>query len=344
MRSRACSRSDARTLAQAGSPSSSTSSCGVPCGFTRRSKKSTSNASRGARMRYLIEHESVLRFPNPIREHRSSCALAPREDAGALRLSVRGGGEPAHRCARISIATGNLVHRASLLAPTIRCCARVTAEVETALANPFDYCRFPPLRAALARAHRRDDPSLLDFVLHRSDAVPDLDGALADSLRPRPSIPAATAPERARADGMAGATFRYPRLDRGPRRARQSPSIAPGSVRTCHLVVAGGRSWDSPALRDGVRGSRQRSRRSGERQATHALRDVLIPGAGLARLRRHRGLITNDTYVPVAVGATSATPAAARTFRRRRRHPPESRCASNASSQQRERTATGHVP
>lgn len=260
-------------------------------------------------MRYLIEHETVLRFPKPVREHQFELRLAPREDAGLVRLSCDVVVEPAAPLRTHFDCFGNLVHRVTLLAPHDSLRARVTAEVETALANPFDYV---PISAASEQRwleqYVRDDPSVLDFVLHRSEAVPELEGSLAE-LGP----PAFDAERDLLQNGLAlmawaGATFRY--VPGSTEVHGALAEFAEHRAGVCqdfaHLVVAVVRSWGFAARY--VMGYADPGSVGVEpetEQATHAWADVLIPGAGWRGFDATAGLITNDTYVPVAVGRDS---------------------------------------
>jgi len=260
-------------------------------------------------MRYVIEHETALSFPKPVREHQFELRLAPREDGGVRRVSCEVEVEPAAPLRIHFDCFGNLVHRVSLLAPHDALHARVTAEVETSLANPFDYA---PLPVAAERRWvdqaLRDDPSLLDFVLHRSDAVPALDGELAEIAPP------AFDPGRALLQNLlalmawAGATFRY--LPGATEVHGALAEFAAQRAGVCqdfaHLVVAVARSWGFPARY--VMGYADPGSIASETpgpQATHAWADVLIPGAGWRGFDATAGLVANDSYVPVAVGRDS---------------------------------------
>jgi transglutaminase-like putative cysteine protease len=272
-------------------------------------------------MRYLIEHETSLSFPKPVREHQFELRLAPREDAGLRRISCDLTVEPAAPLRTHLDCFGNLVHRVTLLAPHESLCARVVAEVETALANPFDYAPIP-----VANERRwldqqlRDDPSLLDFVLHRSDAVPDVDEALAALGPPAYDADRALVQNGLALMAWAGATFRYV-----PGSTEVHGALA-GFVEQkagvcqdfAHLVVAVVRSWGfaaryvmgyadpgSVAPADAAAG-----------QATHAWAELLVPGAGWRGFDATAGLVANDTYVPVAVGRDSRdTPPLRGTFK-----------------------------
>jgi len=259
-------------------------------------------------MRYLIEHESVLAFPKPVREHQFELRLAPREDAGLRRLSCEIEVEPAAPLRTHVDCFGNLVHRVSLLAPHDSLRARVRTEVETALANPFDYVPLPAAeeRRWLERTLRHD-PTLLDYVLHRSDTVPEIAGSLGDLELP------AYADDRGLLQNMlallafSGATFRY-----APGTTEVHGALAEFAEQRsgvcqdfAHFVVAVARSWGFAARY--VMGYVDPGALSLEEsaEATHAWAEVLIPGAGWRGFDATAGLVANDGYVPVAVGRDS---------------------------------------
>ena len=126
-------------------------------------------------MRYLIEHESRLEFPTPVREHHCELRLAPRASDALHVLRCEVSVSPEAELAEHVDCYGNRVHRGSLMAPHERLAARLVAEVETRLVNPFDFVALTPVeeRAWLA-ARLREEPPLHDFLLHRSDAAPEL--------------------------------------------------------------------------------------------------------------------------------------------------------------------------
>jgi transglutaminase-like putative cysteine protease len=258
-------------------------------------------------VRYVIEHETVLAFPKSVREHQCELRLAPRDGEGQQRIACAIDVDPEGPLRAHVDCFGNTVHRLSLLAPHEHLRARVRAEVETQLANPFDYASLAPA-AELPWLERklRDDPSLFDFVLHRSDAVPDLNGTLGD--RPVPAHDAARTLLENVQDAMAwaAATFEYepgttavhaPLAEFAARRSGVCQDFA-------HCLVAIVRSWgfaaryamgyvDAGAVPDA------------EVQATHAWAEVLIPGAGWRGFDATSGLVVNDAYIPVAVGRDS---------------------------------------
>lgn len=272
-------------------------------------------------MRYLIEHESVLQFPKAVREHQFELRLAPRvavpgaaegafaDATGQRRVSCEIEVEPAAPLRTHLDCFGNLVHRVTLLAPHDALRVRVRTEVETALDNPFD---FAPIDAADERRWIEDrlraDPSLLDFVLHRSETVPELAGELGGLELP------IFDPERSVLQNLmallafVGATFRYAPGSTAVHGALAE--FAEQRAGVCqdfaHFVVAVARSWGLVARY--VMGYVDPGAVSEEAQAiqaTHAWAEVLIPGAGWRGFDATAGLVTNDAYVPVAVGRDS---------------------------------------
>jgi transglutaminase-like putative cysteine protease len=257
-------------------------------------------------VRYLIEHETVLEFQAAVREHHWELRLAPV--AGETLRVVR---------CEVSVAPdselrehidwcGNRVHRGSLMAPHDRLAARLVAEVETLLENPFDYAPLPPgdERAWLA-ARLREEPSLHDFLLHRGEAAADLAGFQdlgAPPLQPELSL----LENLLRAMDWARERFRYepgvtavhaPLADFARRGAGVCQDFA-------HLIVALTRSWGFPARY--VAGYVD----PGEdplqaRATTHAWAEVLVPGAGWRGFDATHGLVVNELYVRAAVGRDS---------------------------------------
>jgi transglutaminase-like putative cysteine protease len=256
-------------------------------------------------VRLLIEHETRLAFPVPVREHQCELRLAPRDDETQRRLSCEIEVEPAAELREHHDAFGNLVHRFALLAPHDRLVARVRSEVETSLANPFAYAPVTPggERAALER-RVREEPRLLDFVLHRSDAVPELGTTLGGAPLPTfaegidllGNVQAAMRWAAERFRWEPGTTEVHAALaDFAEQRAGVCQDFA-------HLLVALARSWGFAARY--VMGYVEGGTVQGE-AATHAWAEVWIPGAGWRGFDATSGLVANDCYVPVAVGRDS---------------------------------------
>jgi transglutaminase-like putative cysteine protease len=253
-------------------------------------------------VRYLIRHETRLAFATRVREQHCELRLAPVDDATQRRLALRLTVEPAAQLHAYADAFGNVVHHFDVLEPHDALVTRLETEVETLLANPFDYAAVAPLRerewiADALRAH----PPLWDFVLHRSAFTPDL-AQVAGGL-PAPPWEAGTPLVEAIQAGMRWiATL----LDYVPGASDVDTPLA--TVLECgggvcqdfaHLLVALMRGWGVPARY--VVGYLDPGYREGA-QATHAWAEVLVPGAGWRGADAVHQLFANDTYVKTAVG------------------------------------------
>ena len=257
-------------------------------------------------MRYLIEHESCLEFPAAVHEHHWELRLAPSagEMLRVLRCEVSVAPEAELR--EHVDCFGNRVHRGSLMAPHQELVARLVAEVETCLANPFDFAPLSPReeRAWLA-ARLREEPDLHDFLLHRSEAVPEL-GALADAEAPAPDAERGLLDNAQSAMAWARGRFAYepgataihaPLADFVERGAGVCQDFA-------HLMVAWVRACGFPARY--VTGYVDPGEEAVQaHESTHAWAEALVPGAGWRGLDATHGLVVNDLYVPVAVGRDS---------------------------------------
>lgn len=137
-------------------------------------------------MRYLIHHETSLSFPRPVREHQCELRLVPRDDERQRVLRADIDVHPPCHLGGYLDCFGNRVSTTSLVTPHDGLRVTLEAEVETRLANPFDYL---PVDAsaepAWIEAALRREPRFLDFVLHRSASVP-----LLSALPETPAVPA----------------------------------------------------------------------------------------------------------------------------------------------------------
>jgi hypothetical protein len=126
-------------------------------------------------VRYLIQREGRARFAVPVREHHIELRIAPWHDDAQRLLSLTLEVDPAADLASHYDCFGNLVHSFALMGSQSQIVTRLRAEVETLLANPFEFDSLPPVRE---RAWLADSlhqaPRLLDFVLHRSAFTPAL--------------------------------------------------------------------------------------------------------------------------------------------------------------------------
>jgi transglutaminase-like putative cysteine protease len=260
-------------------------------------------------VRLLIEHESRLAFADPVREHHCELRLAPREDVSQQRLWTRIEVEPAAALRSHIDGFGNLVHRCEWLAPHDRIVARVKSEVETSLANPFDYTALPPAaERGWLRQRLHEEPRLLDFVLHRSEAVPPLGGELAGVALPEfddgrtlvENVQAAMAWAAEGFQWAPGATGVHAALaEFAEQRAGVCQDFA-------HLLIALVRGWGFAAryVMGYVEGGTIDEAFQGA-EASHAWAEVLIPGAGWRGFDATAGLVAHDAYAAVAVGRDS---------------------------------------
>ncbi len=256
-------------------------------------------------MRYVIDHETELCFPEPIREHQLELRVVPRSDHGQRLLDFAIDIEPRRTLREHRDAFGNRVHRASLPGAHDRVLIRLHAEVETLQDNPFAWTPLPPdtERAAVDRA-LRDTPRLLEWVVHRSPAVPELARVAPDVALPEPDARRSLVENVQVAMTWAAERFAYE-----PGATETHAPLAVFLQRgagVCqdfaHFLVALVRSWRVPARY--VAGYIEPEVEEGE-TATHAWAEVLVPGAGWLGFDATHGLVVNDRYVAVAVGRDS---------------------------------------
>lgn len=256
-------------------------------------------------MYYLIEHETTLAFLEPVREHELELRLMPRDDAGQKLLTCAIELEPSATLRQHRDGFGNVVHRASLVAPHDRVSVRLRAEVETLRPNPFDWA---PLEVAAESAALertlRESPRLLEFLLPANETVPDLAGALRALGAPCRVATRPLADDLAAALTWLSATFTFlpgatdvhaPLSIFLEKRAGVCQDFA-------HLFLAMVRSWGVPARY--VTGYIDAGDQPGE-EATHAWAEVLLPGVGWRGLDATHDLWADDRYVAVAVGRDS---------------------------------------
>ncbi len=259
-------------------------------------------------MRYLIEHRTTLVFPTAVREHQCELRLAPRDNGDQRRLSYTITVSPDVELRESVDCFGNLVHRFSLLPQHDALDVQMAAEVETRLANPFDYMPLPPpLERAWVDRRIRDDLSLYDFVLHRSASVPDTSAL--KSVAP----PAYDADRSLLDNAQVAMSWIHDAIDYVPGATEVhdplSEIVARGAG-VCqdfaHLMIAIVRSWgfaaryvmgfvDAGTIPELAAGA----------EATHAWAELLIPGAGWRGFDATARLVANDAYVAVAVGRDS---------------------------------------
>jgi transglutaminase-like putative cysteine protease len=258
-------------------------------------------------VRYLIEHESALRFPEPVREHHCELRLAPHDGAAVALRRCEIAVEPEAPLREHVDCFGNRVHRFDLMAPHSEVRVRLRAELETLLENPFDYAPLPPAaERAFVERRLREEPTLHDFVLHRSPSVPALE-ALSELRPPKRSPTDSLIDDVQRLMAWAAAEFAY---EPGATDVHAPLShLLEARAGVCqdfaHLIVAVVRGWGFPAryvagyLDPGADAVQEGT------ETTHAWAEVLIPGGGWRGFDATHGLVANALYVPVAVGRDS---------------------------------------
>jgi len=259
-------------------------------------------------MRYLIRHETRLRFPEPVREHQCELRLVPRAHPGQTVVRAEVAVEPAAELLRYVDCYRNVVHAFSLIEPHDMLVTRLEAEVETALANPFD---FEPVPSAREQAWIADalgsEPRLYDFVLSRSAAVPALPAALGELAFPTHAWSRPLLDALQEAVAWIRDTFTYdPDATHVHATLAEVVALRAGVCQDfTHLLIAIARAWGVPAryvvgYQDPGNGDD-----AVPAQATHAWAEVLIPGAGWRGFDVTHGLLVNDRYVCVAIGRDS---------------------------------------
>jgi transglutaminase-like putative cysteine protease len=256
-------------------------------------------------VRYLIEHETSLTFPSPVREHQCELRLTPRQDATQRVHAIHIDTDPAAELFTYVDSFGNRVHHFSLIAPHDRLVTRLHTEVETLLANPFDYTALTPSQEhAWFMDILRTQPHLWSFVLHRSPVTPDLThlqhGFELPRYDPQQSLLHAV---QAAMDWIAS-TLTYKAGVTDVHSPLETVLVAQAGVCQdfAHLLLALVRWWGFPAryvmgyLDPGYIQSPD------IKPTTHAWAEVLIPGAGWRGFDATQQLVTDDTYVAVAVG------------------------------------------
>ncbi len=260
-------------------------------------------------MRYLIEHETVLEYPQGVREHHVELRLAPRNDGHQRVISCAIETEPSAELASYTDYFGNRVDYFCVIPLHNRLVTRLKSEVETLKENPFSFEAVTPAEEVmwLCDAVRRTPP-MNDFILHRSLLTPPvmklaevLECALPKPDRSRPlleSLLELLAWVPTILSYRSGTTEVHGTLTTA---VQQGSGVCQDFA---HLFITVARSWGIPAryvmgyLDPGISSE-------GEKLATHAWAEALVPGAGWIGFDATHNLLANDHYVAVAVGRDS---------------------------------------
>jgi transglutaminase-like putative cysteine protease len=264
---------------------------------------------------YLIEHETHVTFATAVREHHCEVRLTPRASPAQRVVRPEVHVEPGSDVLGFVDYFANQVHAIGIVQPHSSLVLSVRAEVETLLANPFDY-------ASVAVRHERDwvdrqlhaVPRLWDFVLHRSAWVPELTRG---PIRQAVAWPAWDA-SRSLLENVQAASawlhqaFRERAPDEPPPATLEEMLAAgtatPGDL--AHALVALVRSWEFAARY--ACGYREVDSEEGWRLEPHAWAEVLVPGAGWRGFDPDSQLVANDTFITLAVGRDVADTVALR--------------------------------
>ena len=252
-------------------------------------------------MKYAIAHTVRLAAAAPVWEHHCELRIAPSptpyQKVGDAALEV----EPAADVRSYRDGFGNTVFAFDLMAPHDAARVTMRATVETTLANPFDFRPVAPEgeRAAIADALHRQ-PRLWDFLLHKSAATPPLASLELSAPGRDPAKPLLVALQTV-VEWMANEFTVVADAAPAPTLAEAVCADGVDAVALAHLLISVARAWGAPARF--VRGYRDPAYADDDvEQVLHAWADVLVPGAGWRGIDPCTGLVTNDTYVTVAVG------------------------------------------
>ncbi|HIJ94264.1 MAG TPA: transglutaminase family protein [Desulfuromonadales bacterium] len=259
-------------------------------------------------MRYLIEHETVLEYPQTVREHHIELRLAPRSDRRQNVLSCSITTEPAAELSHYLDYFGNRVDYFCVIPPHSRLVTFLKSEVETMQENPFSFEAVPP-GEELQWLHQavRATPSLNDYILHRSLVTPTsmkLAEAISTALprwqRERPlldSLLELMAWASGQLEYRSGSTEVHGSLVAA---VRQGNGVCQDFA---HLFITVARAWGVPARY--VMGYLNPGVSAEEALTTHAWAEALVPGAGWVGFDVTHNLLSNDHHVAVAVGRDS---------------------------------------
>ncbi|MEI6209417.1 MAG: transglutaminase family protein [Desulfuromonadales bacterium] len=260
-------------------------------------------------MRYLIEHETVLEYPQTVREHHIELRLAPRSDGHQQVISCTIETEPPAEIACYNDYFGNRVDYLCVIQPHSRLVTRLTSEVETLKNNPFHFEPVPPAEEhGWLRKAIQQSPPLNDFVHHYSQLTPAamklaeaIECAFPRQDKDRPileSLLELLAWVPTVLEYRSGSTEVHGSLTAA---VRQGGGVCQDFA---HLFITVARSWAIPAryvmgyLDPGIS-------KTGENLTTHAWAEALVPGAGWIGFDATHNLLANDHYVAVAVGRDS---------------------------------------
>ena len=256
-------------------------------------------------MRYLIEHETILEYHSPVSEHHIELRLTPREDNFQKLISFELATEPVSSLRSHFDYYGNRVHAFEILPTHHRLVTRVRTEVENTLENPFDYQMLNPVaEREWIRETLRTTPTVYDYILSRSPATPGLEQLDESFDFPRHEAGRQILESVQSAMEWVSSTLTYqPGVTSVHSTLAEALESRAGVCQDfAHLLISIVRSWKVPARY--VMGYLA-SADTAEIQAaaaTHAWVEVLIPGKGWTGFDATQRILTNNQFIPVAVG------------------------------------------
>ncbi|HMK59730.1 MAG TPA: transglutaminase family protein [Dissulfurispiraceae bacterium] len=259
-------------------------------------------------MRYLIEHETTLEYQEPVFEHQIELRLTPRETHFQKLNMIEISSEPVAELRGHFDYFGNKVDAFEVIPPHRRIVTRVRAEVENILENPFSFQPLPYTEERdWIRKELRERPEIFDFVLSRSSSTPCL-GELDQALDfPRHQANRSILESVQEAMRWIGETVEY---RSGVTCVHSSLDMAINArAGVCqdfaHLLIAIVRSWKIPARYVMGYLAPQYGAAENLPEATHAWAEVLIPGNGWTGFDATQQILTNEYFIPVAIGRDS---------------------------------------
>lgn len=260
-------------------------------------------------MRYLIHHETILDYAEPVREHHTELRLAPRIDPRQHLVSCTLETEPAAPLVGYSDYFGNRVDYFCVIPAHTRLVTRLKAEVEVTRHNPFD---FEPVAPHLQQQWLHDavkrEPRYNDFVLHRSLLTPPVMKLADHTARAFPRFERDQPVMQSLQElmGWIPAVLKYRSGSTGVH-AELINALQQGAgvcQEFAHLFISIARSWGIPS-RYVMGYLAQSSADDAAENSTHAWAEALVPGGGWIGFDPVHNLLANERYIAVAVGRDS---------------------------------------
>ncbi len=260
-------------------------------------------------MRYLIHHETILDYTEPIREHHTELRLAPRVDDQQNLVSCGLETEPDARLASYSDYFGNRVDYFCVIPAHTRLVTRLKAEVEITRYNPFDFePTVPNVQQQWLHEAIKREPRYNDYVLHRSLLTPSIMKLADHTARAFPRFERDQPVMQSLLElmGWIPTVLEYKSGSTGVH-AELINALQQGAgvcQEFAHLFISVARSWGVPAryVMGYLDPGDEEEKREG---ATHAWAEALVPGGGWIGFDPVHNLLANERYIAVAVGRDS---------------------------------------